>query len=165
MASQVKPIPDGFNSISAYLIVKDSVEAMEFYSKAFGGETITRMPGPDGKGTLHAEMRIGNSVLMLSDENPDWGTKSPLTMGCTTVHLHLYVEDADAAFNQAVAAGCEVTQPISDVFWGDRYARVNDPFGHAWSIATHTEDLTPEELDERAKKFLAEMSSPGEAVE
>lgn len=159
MTRQVKPIPDGFNSISAYLIVKDAVEAMEFYATAFGGETITRMPGPDGKGTLHAEMRIGNSVLMLSDENPDWGTKSPLTMGGTTVHLHLYVEDADAVFNQAVAAGCQVTQPITDVFWGDRYARVTDPYGHAWSIATHTEDLTPEELDERSKKFLAEMAS------
>ena len=165
MTSQVKPIPDGFNSISAYLIVKDSVEAMEFYRKAFSGEPGDRMPGPDGQGTLHAEMRIGNSTLMLCDENPAWGTKAPPTLGGTPVHLHLYVEDADAVYNQAVAAGCEVTQPIHDTFWGDRYARVSDPFGHAWSIATHKEDLTPEEQDKRAEDFIAQMEDTGESNE
>ena len=160
-----KPIPDRFNSINAYLIVNNSIEALEFYAKAFGGETVDRMPGPDGKSTLHAEMQIGNSTLMLCDENPDWGTKCPQTLGGTPVVLHLYVEDADAVFSRAVAAGCEVTQPIHDAFWGDRYARIIDPFGHAWAICTHKEDLTDEEMNKRAEIAMGQTDDTGEATE
>ena len=165
MVNQVKPIPDRFNSINAYLIVNNAVEAMEFYAKAFGGETVARMPGPDGQNTLHAEMQIGDSTLMLSDENPDWGTKSPQTLGGTPIVLHLYVEDADAVFNQAVAADCEVTQAIHDAFWGDRYARIIDPFGHAWAICIHKEDLTPEEMNKRAEIAMGQQGDTGEPAQ
>ncbi|MBI3467005.1 MAG: VOC family protein [Planctomycetes bacterium] len=154
----VKPVPDGFNTVSAYMVVRNTVEALEFYNKAFGAETKGRMPGPDGKSTAHAEMRIGNSTVMLTDENPQWGAKSPLTLGGTGVTLHIYVEDADALFKRAVAAGCTPTMPIMDAFWGDRYGKVTDPFGHGWGIATHKEDLTHEQVAKRAAEWFASMA-------
>jgi uncharacterized glyoxalase superfamily protein PhnB len=154
----VKPIPDGFNSVSTYLIVKNAVEATEFYRKAFGAEPGVRMPGPDGQSTMHAEIHIGNSAIMLSDENPQWNMKSPQTLGGVSASLHLYVDDADKLFNQAVEAGCEVLMPINDAFWGDRYAKVKDPFGHEWGIATHKEDVPPEEMGKRAQEFFAKMA-------
>ncbi len=155
--SNVKPIPDRFNTVSAYLVVKNSVEALEFYGKAFGAETICRMPGPDGQSTMHAEMGIGNSTVMLTDENPQWGAASPITLGGNHSSLHLYVEDVDSAFEQAVAAGCEVTMPLQDMFWGDRFGKVKDPYGHQWGIATHKEDLTEDELQNRAAETFANM--------
>jgi PhnB protein len=153
----VKPIPDGFNSVSAYLVVPNAAEALEFYQRAFGAETIARMAGPDGKSTLHAEMRIGNSGVMLAEENERWGSKSPRTLGGTPVSLHIYCEDVDALFHRAVAAGCTVTYPVMDAFWGDRYGKVTDPYGHIWGIATHKEDVSPEECSRRAAAWFSSM--------
>jgi PhnB protein len=153
----VKPIPDCFNTVSCYLIVKNAVEALEFYRKAFGAEPGVRMPGPDGSSTLHSEMHIGNSTVMLTDENPQWGMKAPQTLGGTPASLHIYVEDADKLYDRAVKAGCTVMSPLMDAFWGDRYGKVQDPFGHQWGIATHKEDLSPEEMGKRAAEFFANM--------
>lgn len=153
----VKPIPEGFNTVSAYLIQDDSVKAMDFYQKAFGAESGMRMPGPDGKSTMHMEMRIGNSTVMLTDANPQWNAKSPKQLGGSPMSLHVYVNDADALFNRAVSAGCEIEYPIGDTFWGDRYGKVRDPFGHSWGIATHKEDLTPEQIGKRAEEFFKNM--------
>jgi len=153
-----KPIPEGFSTVSAFLIQEDSLRAMDFYQKAFGAEAGMHMPGPDGKGTMHMEMRIGDSTIMMTDENPQWNCRSPKSLGGSPVSMHLYVKDADALFNRAVAAGCEVEFPISDAFWGDRYGKVRDPFGHAWGIATHKEDLTLEQIGQRAAEFFKNMN-------
>jgi PhnB protein len=153
----VKPIPDGYNSVSAYLIVKNAAEALHFYKQALGAEPGVRMTGPDGKSTMHAEMHIGNSTVMLSDENPQWGAQSPETLGGSPSSLHIYVEDADALFKRAVEAGCEVVAPIMDAFWGDRYGKLKDPFGHQWGIATHIEDVPPEDMGRRAEEWFASM--------
>jgi uncharacterized glyoxalase superfamily protein PhnB len=156
-----KPVPDCFNTVSAYLIVKNSVEALGFYQKAFGAEPGARMPGPDGKSTMHAEMHIGNSTVMLTDENPQWNLKSPQTLGGSASSMHIYVDDADKYYERAVEAGCEVVAPLMDAFWGDRYGKVRDPFGHEWGVATHKEDLTPEEIGKRAAEFFATMGTEG----
>ncbi len=153
----VKKIPDGFNTVSAYLVVNNSVEALDFYQKAFGAETVSRMPGPDGKSTMHAEMRIGNSTVMLTDENPQWEMKSPHTLGGSPSSLHIYVEDADKLFDRAVKAGCTVKAPLMNAFWGDRYGKLEDPFGHQWGIATHIEDLSEREIGKRAAEWFANM--------
>jgi PhnB protein len=158
----VNPVPKGFNTVSMYLVVKNAVEALEFYAKALGAEAGVRMAGPDGQSTMHAEMRIGNSTVMLTDENLQWNMRSPLTLGGTPITLHIYVDDADALFNRAVEAGCEVTFPVSDAFWGDRYGKLKDPFGHEWGIATHKEDVEPEEMARRAKEFFASMTEGGD---
>lgn len=147
----VKPIPDGFHSITPHLVVRGGEAAMAFYKKAFGakerdGGCIFKMP--DGK-IGHAELEIGNSPIMLADENPDWGVLSPLSTGGASVCIHLYVTDADKTFAQAVAAGATATMPMSDAPWGDRYGKLKDPFGHDWSVATHKEDLTMEEISQR----------------
>jgi PhnB protein len=154
----VKAIPDRFNTVSAYLVVPNAEQALEFYSKALGAETICRMPGPGGQGTMHAEMGIGNSTVMLTDENPQWQQRSPNTLGGTPVTLHVYTTDCDSLFNRAVAAGCAVICPPMDMFWGDRYAKLTDPYGHVWGIATHKEDVPPEEMPARMEKAFAEMS-------
>lgn len=151
-------VPEGFNTVSAYMVVKDAKEAIEFYQKAFGAEAGAHMPGPDGKGTMHAEFRIGNSTVMLTDENPEWGLKSPSTLGGTAMGLHLYVDDADKAFQRAIDAGCTVKAPLMDAFWGDRFGKVTDPYGHEWGIATHVEDVEPEDMAKRAAAFFAEMA-------
>ena len=153
-----KPIPDGFNTVSAYMILDDCLEAMDFYQRAFGAEAGMRMPGPDGAGTMHMEMRIGDSTIMMMDANPQWNARSPKSLGGSPVSLHVYVKDADAMFNRAIAAGCEVEFPLGDTFWGDRYGKVRDPFGHAWGIATHQEDLTAEQIGERAAAFFKNMN-------
>ncbi len=150
-------IPDGFNSVSTYLIVKDAKKAIDFYQKAFGAESGVHMPGPGGKGTLHAEFRIGNSTVMLTDENPQWEMKSPSTLGGTPAGLHLYVDDADKAFQRAIDAGCTVKAPLMDAFWGDRFGKLTDPYGHEWGIATHVEDVEPGEMAKRAAAFFSEM--------
>ncbi len=157
--AQVKPIPEGFNTVSVCLVVPDAQEALRFYARAFGAETILRMPGPDGKGTMHAEMRIGDSTVMLTDENPQWNLKSPKTLGGSPVSLHLYVADVDAWFQRAVEAGCEVAFPLHDAFWGDRYAKVRDPYGHEWGLATHKEDLTPEQIAQRGRTFFEKLDT------
>lgn len=159
--SSVKAVPDGFGTVSTYLVVKDSGQALEFYRKAFGAEPGMRMATPDGKMTVHAQMRIGDSTVMLTDENPQWNMKSAHTLGGSPASLHLYVEDADSLFERAVRAGCEVVYPMNDAFWGDRYGKVKDPYGHEWGIATHKEDLSPEEIGRRQAEFFASMQGEG----
>lgn len=154
----VQPIPDGFHTVSSYLVVKNAVEAIEFYQKAFGAEPGVRMAAPGGAGTMHAEIHIGDSTVMLTDENPQWGMKSPATLGGTPVSLHIYTEDVDTLFKRATDAGCTVVAPLMDAFWGDRYGKVADPFGHQWGIATHIEDVPPGEMEQRAAKWFAEMA-------
>ncbi len=153
MSSAVKPIPEGRHSIAPHLVIKDAALAIPFYEKVFGAVEIMRMPMPDGR-LGHAEIQIGDSLVYLTDEFPDFDCLSPLTRGGTGVSIHLYVEDADAVFSRAVEEGATVLMPISDAFWGDRYGKLRDPFGHEWSIATHIEDLTPEQMQERMNAFM-----------
>lgn len=151
----VKSIPDGFNTLSPHAVVKDGVAAIEFYKKAFGAEEVCRMPGPDGAGVMHAELRIGNSTLMIAEEYPGC-TQSPQSLGATTVELHIYCEDAERVFQRAIDAGATATMPVSEMFWGDRYGKLKDPFGHEWGVATHVEDVTPEECAKRAAEFFSQ---------
>jgi PhnB protein len=151
MTNRIKAIPEGFHTLTPYLVVRGAGQAIEFYKKAFGAEEINRMPGPDGKSVMHAELKIGDSRLFLGDEFPDMGSLGPHGIGGTSVVIHFYTEDADAVFNQAVAAGAQVRMPLQDMFWGDRYGQITDPFGHRWSLATHKEDLAPEEIAKRAQ--------------
>ena len=146
-----KPIPDGYHTLTPHLTIRDAGAAIEFYKKAFGAEEVFRMPAPDGK-LMHAEVRIGDSTLMINDEMPDFGTRGPQTIGGSPVTIHIYVSDVDAFFERATNAGAKVDMPVADMFWGDRYGKLEDPFGHKWSVGTHTEDLTPEEIGERAAK-------------
>jgi len=147
MAKQVKPIPEGYHSITPHLSVKGAANFAEFLKRAFGAVEEGRMPGPDGK-LMHVQMRIGDSKLMFADPFPEFGGP-PIAEGRWPLVLHLYVPDADKAFARAVAAGCQATMPLKDEFWGDRYGHVKDPFGFVWAIATHKEDLTREEMQKR----------------
>lgn len=149
----VKPIPDGYHTVTPYLIVKGAADALDFYKKAFGAEEIVRLPGPDGR-VMHAEMRIGDSMVMLGEEALEVGFKSPQELGGSGVSIHLYVADADAAFARAVKAGAEVQMPLADMFWGDRHGRLSDPFGYVWAISTHKEDVPPEEMSARMAAAL-----------
>ena len=151
MTTPIKAVPEGYHTLTPHLIVKGASEAIAFYKKAFGAEEIRRIPGPDGKSLIHAELKIGDSRLFLVDEFPEMGCLGPLGIGGAPIFTHVYVEDVDAVFNQAVAAGAEVRMPLEDAFWGDRYGQLVDPFGHKWSLATHKEDLTPEEMGKRAQ--------------
>lgn len=150
----IKPIPDGFHSLTPHLICAGAAEAIEFYVKAFNAVEVARMPGPNGK-LMNAVIRIGDSALMLVDENPQWGLLGPMALKGSPVAIHLFVEDVDAAVEQAVAAGAKITMPVADQFWGDRYGQLKDPFGHRWSVATHTRDPSPEEI----QQSLARMGS------
>lgn len=145
MADKVQPIPTGFHTLTPHLIVRNAAEALEFYKKALGAEVLHVANMPDGK-IMHASLRIGDSMLMLNDEMPEHGALSPLAHNGTGVTIHIYTEDADAAFNRAVSAGAQVRMPLMDQFWGDRYGIVTDPYGHQWSIATHVKDVSPEEM-------------------
>ena len=158
----VKAIPDGYHTITPYLCVRDANAAIEFYKKAFAAEELGRLPGPDGK-VMHAEIRIGDSRLMLSDEMPEWGHLGPQSIGNTPVTLHVYVQDVDAAVAKAVSHGAKVTAPVSDMFWGDRYGKIQDPFGHAWSLATRKEDLSIEEMGRRMRAEFENMCAPSAA--
>jgi uncharacterized glyoxalase superfamily protein PhnB len=140
------PIPAGYRTITPYLVIRDPRAAIEFYQRAFDAQEVLCLPGPDGKSVMHAELQIGDSMLMLSGEWPDYDAFSPQHLGNTPVSLHLYVPDADAAFQRAVAAGCTAMMPPTDMFWGDRFAKVADPFGHKWSLATHQWELTEAEI-------------------
>jgi PhnB protein len=153
-----KPIPEGYNTLTPYLAVDDAVQAMEYYKKAFGAKERMRMPAPDGK-IAHAELEIGDSVVMLSDPFPQASTRPPKELGGTSASVFMYVEDVDATVKQAVDAGATVTMEVADQFWGDRFGSIQDPFGHSWSIATHVEDVPPEQMAERAKEAMAAMSS------
>jgi PhnB protein len=139
------------------LTVRNAAQAIDFYKKALGAEELMRMTGPDGK-IGHAELKIGDSVIFLNDENPNWGTKSPQTLGGHTGGLYLYVEDVDKSFQRAVEAGGKATMPVADMFWGDRMGHLVDPYGHAWTLATHTQDLTEQEIKEGEKKFYEQMA-------
>jgi PhnB protein len=151
-----KPIPEGYNTLTTYIAVDDAAQAIEFYKRAFGATERGRMPAPDGR-IAHAEVQIGDSVVMLSDPFPQSTCKPPKELGGTSVGMFMYVEDVDAVVQRAVDAGATVTMPVEDQFWGDRFGKVADPFGHEWQIATHTEDLTPEEIEERGKEVMASM--------
>ena len=144
-----KPIPDGYHAITPYLIVSGAAKALDFYAQAFGAVERDRMQDPSGK-VRHAEITIGGACVMLADEHPEIGALSPATVGGSPVNLHLYVEDVDAFVARAVAAGATLTRPVADQFYGDRVGGITDPFGHRWSIATHKEDLTAEEIRRRA---------------
>jgi PhnB protein len=156
MAHQVKPIPQGYHSVTPYLTVNDAARAIDFYKRAFGAQEVMRMDGPNGK-IGHAEIKIGDSRIMLGDEMPG-GARSPQSLGGTTFGIMLYVENADTVFNQAVSAGAQVEAPLADMFWGDRYGKLKDPFGHSWSVATHKEDVAPEEMSKRMKEATAKMA-------
>ena len=160
MAQQVKAIPDGYHTITPTLTIRDAARAIEFYKKAFNAQQLYRMDGPDGK-VVHAELKIGNSIFMLGEENPAMGCNSPKSLNGMTISLYLYVENVDAAFAQAVKAGATVVMPVTEMFWGDRHGQVTDPFGHRWSLATHTEDVSPEQLKQRAQKFFAQDAPAG----
>jgi len=150
----VKPIPDGMHALTPHLICADAAAAIDFYKAAFGAVELVRLPGPQGK-LMHGSVRIGDSTLMLVDEAPEWNMLGPKSLKGSPVTIHLYVTDVDATVAQAVAAGAKITMPIADMFWGDRYGTLEDPFGHRWSVATHTRDTTPEEM----RQAMAEMSS------
>ena len=158
MATKAKsPIPEGFRTATPYLVIRDAAKAIEFYKKAFGAQVRFTMPTPDGK-VAHGEIQIGDSIIMIADENPDWGVISPQTLNGSASSVFLYVPDVDATFKQAIAAGATEAMPVADMFWGDRYGKVVDPFGHRWDLATHVEDVTPAEMEERGKKFMAAAS-------
>ena len=153
-----KPIPDGYHSVTPYLSLDDAAGAIEWYQQAFGAKERARMNGPDGK-IGHAEIEIGDSVVMLADTFPEAETKPPKELGGTTSSVFLYVDDVDAVVQRAVAAGATVTMEVADQFWGDRFGALRDPFGHSWSIATHVEDVAPEEMAKRAEEWMASMSN------
>jgi PhnB protein len=150
----VKPIPDGYHSVTPYLIVKDGAKALDFYTRALGATELYRFPGPNG-GIGHAELQIGDSRIMLGEECPVMKATSPETLGGTTFGLCIYTEDVDARFDQAVAAGGKVFRPVQDQFYGDRSGTLEDPFGHKWTIATHKEDVSPEEMQRRMEALMA----------
>ena len=154
----VKPVPDGYHTITPALSIDGAADAIEFYKRAFGAQERARMPMPDGK-IAHAEIEIGNSVVMVADPFPQAKVRPPKEVGGTTVSLFLYVEDVDALFQQAVDAGATAETEPEDMFWGDRFASVTDPYGHNWQIATHVEDLAPEEMERRSQEALAAMTA------
>jgi PhnB protein len=154
----VKPVPDGYHTVTPYLAVDDAAEAISYYKKAFGAKERVNMPSPDGT-IAHAELEIGDSLVMLSDPFPQSTVRPPKELGGASASVFMYVEDVDEVVRQAVDAGATVTMEVADQFWGDRFGSVSDPFGHTWSIATHVEDLTPEEIAERGKAAMAAMGS------
>jgi len=153
-----KAIPEGYHTVTPALTVKSGAEAIEFYKKAFGAEEVMRVHGPDGKSLMHAEIRVGDSRIMLGEEWPDQRALAPSSAGAATGSLYLYVADVDAAFKRAVSAGAKALMPVTDMFWGDRFGQVEDPSGHRWGLATHVEDPSPEEITRRQRELFASMS-------
>ena len=151
---KVKPIPEGMHSVTPHLICAGAADAIEFYKQAFGAIEEARLPGPNGK-LMHAMIRIGDSPVMLVDEMPEWCAMGPKALKGSSVTIHLYVEDADAVFARAVKAGAKIVMPIDDAFWGDRYGKVEDPFGHHWSIGTHQREVSIEEAQQAMQKMSA----------
>ena len=151
-----KPIPEGYRTLTPYLAVDDAAKAIDFYTRAFGATEKMRMEAPGGK-IGHAELEVGDSLVMLSDPFPQSTIRPPAEVGGSTASIFMYVEDVDAAVEKAVEAGATVTMEVQDMFWGDRFGSVSDPFGHTWSIATHVEDLSPEEIAERGREAMAAM--------
>lgn len=160
MPRKVKPIPKGYHAVTPYLIAHDATQAIAFYKKALGAKLRMKMPGPDGK-IGHAELEIGDSVVMLADENPAWGARSPKTIGGSPVALVVYVKNVDAQVKKALAAGAKLVRPIEDKFYGDRMGTVEDPFGYQWHLSTHIEDVPPREMAKRAKA-AAQQAAQGQ---
>ena len=150
--TKIKPIPDGMHTVTPHLVCAGASDAIEFYKKAFNAVEEARLPGPQGK-LMHAMIRINGSAVMLADEFPEWGSFGPKALKGSSVTIHLYVEDVDAAVARAVGAGAKITMPLEDMFWGDRYCKLEDPFGHHWSIATHVRDVSPDEVREAMEKM------------
>ena len=153
-----KPVPEGYHTITPSFTFKDSKKAIEFYKKAFGAKVLDLFQDPSSQGTLHAALQIGNSIVMMGDEMPGQSCKSAETLGSSPISLYVYVPDADAAFQQAVAAGGTAAMPVADMFWGDRAGQIKDPFGYSWMIATHKQDLTDDQVRKGAEAFFAQMS-------
>jgi PhnB protein len=153
----VKSVPAGHHTVAPYLAVKDGVKALEFYKEAFGAVEAYKLVMPDGR-LGHAEIRLGDSVIMLSDEFPEYGGKAPPTLGGSPVSIHVYVDDVDAFVKRAVAAGAKERRPVADQFYGDRSGQVEDPYGHLWWIATHKEDVSPEEMQKRVRAMFAQTN-------
>lgn len=152
----VKPIPDGYHTLTPFLTCRDAAKAIDFYKKAFGATERGVMKGLDGK-VMHAELQIGDSIIMLSDEYPEMGSVSPQAIGGSAMGLHIYIDGVDAAFDRAVKAGAQVEMPVMDMFWGDRYGKLKDPFGHKWSVATHTADLSMDEMKKGMDEAMSKM--------
>lgn len=159
MASKNQAVPDGYNTITAQLAIDGAAEAIEFYKKAFGAVELMRIPGPDGRGVMHAEMKIGDSIVFLSDEFPQANYRSPHSLGGRTGSLYLYVDDVDAAYRRAIEAGAKASMPVTDMFWGDRFGSVMDPFGHSWGLATRKENVSAEEMVARSREFHKQASA------
>lgn len=153
--AKVKAIPEGFHSVTPYLAVQDGAQAIDFYKRAFGAKEVMRNTGPDGKVT-HAEIKIGDSIIMLGAMTTA-ELRTPQSLGASTVSIFLYLDNVDATFKQALSAGAKQTEPLTDMFWGDRYGRLTDPFGHSWSLSQHIEDVAPAELEKRAKEAAAKQ--------
>ena len=153
MAGSVKPIPENYHRVTPYLVVEGAAEAIDYYTRVFGASELMRMPAPGGK-VGHAELRIGDSIVMLADANPQMGHKSPRALGGTPISLLLYVEDADATARKAVENGAKLVRPVETQFYGDRMGGVEDPFGHHWFVATHVEDVSPEEMKRRMQAMV-----------
>ena len=158
MTAKVKPIPEGMHTLTPHLVCAGAAQAIDFYTRAFGATELMRMPGPDGR-LMHASLKVGDSTLMLFDEMPEWGALGPKALKGSPVTIHMMVPDVDAAFARAVAAGATVKMPVADMFWGDRYGKLADPFGHEWAIATRILDLTPEQMIAAGRVAMAR--SPG----
>jgi PhnB protein len=156
--AKVKTIPEGYHTLTPNLVVSEAAKAIDFYKKAFGAEELVRMPGPGG-GIMHAELKVGDSAFMLGEEMPDMGARSPKAFGGSPVSFYVYVENVDAAWDRAVKAGAKPVIPLADMFWGDRTGRLEDPFGHNWSLAQHVEDPSPEEMQKRQEAFFAQMQT------
>jgi uncharacterized glyoxalase superfamily protein PhnB len=153
--ANVKPIPEGYGTVTPHIVVKDGKRAIDFYKKAFGAEERCSFPGSDGKSFMHGEIKIGNSIVMLAGENPQWNATSPATLGGSSVTLALYVTDCDKSFKRAIDAGAKPVMPPADMFWGDRFSVVTDPDGHKWSIATHVKDPSPAEMQTAMKAMCS----------
>ena len=158
MAGQVRPVPEGYHTVSPYLTVNNGARAIDYYKRAFGAQEKNRMETPQGK-VMHAELQIGDSIIMLADEMPGSTTRAPQSLNGTTVAVFLYVNDVDSVFNQAVQAGAKSDAAPQDMFWGDRFGKLTDPFGHSWAIATHKEDVAPAEMQKRAQEAMAKMAA------
>jgi len=158
--AKVKAIPSGYHTVTPYLVLGDAGRAIDFYKQAFGAKELSRMAAPGGK-VGHAELKIGDSVIMLSDEM--MGNRSPQSLGGSAVSIFLYVDDVDSVFDRAIKAGAKSEMPPADMFWGDRYAKLTDPFGHLWGIATHIEDVAPQEMEKRAKEAMAKQQAAAQA--
>ncbi len=153
MAKHASPIPRGYHTVTPYLSVHNAAQALDFYKRAFGAEEVMRMNNPQGA-VSHAEIKIGDSIVMIAEEASSSGLRSPQALGASTVSIFLYLNDVDTTFKHAISAGAKEQEPLSNMFWGDRYGRLTDPFGHSWSLATHIEDVAPEEMQKRAQEAM-----------